>query len=1128
MLFEEFGNPELFGTFTCDDRSAGQVAVARHFGGADANTHYDPVLFTMHWKRQWLRFWKFVTSTRKGREGWCLRKTGGIRAWCWVFELQDRGTPHTHFCLWTKNSIEQMISDDIISCSVPEEPEDRALVLKHQIHNCTSYCIPVGRVKCRFKYPKPPTDLPAHVDDDGRYVLPRKEEDGRVIGYNMDLLRFARVNMDLQYNQGERAKHYMCKYITMKGGPKKVTIVTEKDKRGESSTANNGNCSSNEYISHFHYRSVGVVEAVMDICGWKMHGCSRVDEFLPTELPDNRRRILKRAKDLRILVDDTDIFLDDKWTQYLKRPKSQNGMPDFENMTYPEYFKFFRFGKRKNAPNYVDGRGKHVCRRGLGKEALIRTREIKVTRSEDAFMHLLMLNHPWRTEVESWIGAGMNHETYQSLAVEVLGRDRIEVLANGLLAVLDYGQIYEVVVDDHIINMPRDIEWTEDQKNALDIVRHRLQSKKECLILVTGAAGTGKSTVLDEIHRVAKNERFEPIRLAPSGVAAVNIKGQTLHRWFRLTMSGRQSPEGNSYAIREQLMDIADQGLSPVFLIDEVSMISGDMLGVLSKALQEAVNADSGVPFGGIPIIMFGDFGQLGPVNRSLDRTDWIWNSEIYRRFERIDLIQPCRQSGDVEFKSMLDDIRRGKITSNMASMLMEICDRSLVIPGEAIHLYPFKRDVDKFNLNKLQDLPGEDWYSVAYDNARITKNVDKRRAIESETGLASVLWLKIGARVMCTSNVDVAGGIVNGTTGKVVRFYDQFVVQVREDMTGRIFNIQQECRRTKFDGQERRQFPLVLAWALTIHKCQSLTLDKIVVNLRDVFASGQAYVALSRVRTRYDLFIRNWSAKGLLSVKHAVVTRLTKDSEASRTEDDEELDKQEERDSERGGADVCNVGQNELRLQGWEDFTNSVLDLLYGSGRATSTTRIGSLSRRSSIIDVDNGGDQSMNDGIHSERKDNTNELADADSVLSFSGESDSTELEVRSVSSSLMTSLQEDIAEVGQNEWFMFRENKKRYYDSDSLGSDSIECESSDSDVDAVIISKKNKAKRRRVQHGSSDDTGVSGEGYSDSTGDSDNEVNVSIRESSVVAGKRKFLGEGIDTELSKKARWSTESTD
>lgn len=343
-LFDEFGSPQLFGTFSCDDKSAGQLAVASHFGGPDANTHDDPVLFTMHWKRQWLRFWTFVTSTRKGREGWAMRRTGGIRAWCWVFELQDRGTPHTHFCLWTKNSIEQMISDDIITCSLQEDPEDQALVLKHQIHKCTAYCNPEGRETCRLKYPRPPSNLRVHLDEEGRYVLPRAEGEERVNGYNMDLLRFGRVNMDLQYNEGNRAKYYMCKYVTEQAGPKQVTIVTDKDTADASAArtsssnedrfSNNENRSSKEYITHFHYRSVGVVEAVMDICGWKMHGCSRVDEFLPTELPHNRRRILKRVKDLRNLVNDTDIFLDDKWTQYLKRPRSQEGKHCYCGLVY--------------------------------------------------------------------------------------------------------------------------------------------------------------------------------------------------------------------------------------------------------------------------------------------------------------------------------------------------------------------------------------------------------------------------------------------------------------------------------------------------------------------------------------------------------------------------------------------------------------------------------------------------------------------------------------------------------------------------------------------------------------------------------------------------------------------------
>lgn len=327
-LFDECGSPQLFGTFTCNDRSDGQRAVAKHFGGPEATTHDDPVLFTMHWKRQWLRFWKFVTGTRKDRAGWCMRFTGGIRAWCWVFELQDRGTPHTHFCLWTNNSITKMIEDGIISLSKPEDPEDLALVLKHQIHHCTAYCMPEGRKKCRFKYPRDASDLPAYLDEDDRYVLPRAQGCERVRGYNMDLLRFGRVNMDLQYNHGGWAKYYMSKYTTQQAGPKKVTIVTDKDEYNASSTgmpSSREDRSSKEYITHFHYRSVGVVEAVMDICGWKMHGCSRVDEFLPTELPENRRRILKRAKELRSLVNDTDIFLDDKWTKYLKRPRTEEG-----------------------------------------------------------------------------------------------------------------------------------------------------------------------------------------------------------------------------------------------------------------------------------------------------------------------------------------------------------------------------------------------------------------------------------------------------------------------------------------------------------------------------------------------------------------------------------------------------------------------------------------------------------------------------------------------------------------------------------------------------------------------------------------------------------------------------------
>jgi len=609
---------------------------------------------------------------------------------------------------------------------------------------------------------------------------------------------------------------------------------------------------------------------------------------------------------------------------------------NFENMTFTHFFKHYRYGKTKSRPFYVDKRGVYVTERAFGKEALIRKRDVHSTNSEDAFMHLLMLHHPWRKDVDTWIGAGTEHETYQSLALEHLGREKIGQLADGLLDVLDHPEAYNNPTNQENSDQTEDLQWTDDQEKVFDAVKDSLHDLEGCRILVTGAAGTGKSAVLKELCRIAKDNRHQPIRLAPSGVAAVNIKGQTLHRWFHITkMGGHQGfPNCNSNKIREQLMDIWQEGLRPFFLIDEASMISGTMLTALSTALQHAAYVDSGIAFGGYPVIMFGDFGQLGPINKALDTTDWLWKSDDYQSFQRMDLLQACRQSTDPGFKMMLDDVRRGELTLAMASVILERWNESKILndsnsyPDDAIHLLSYKREVAEINRNKLRDLVGEEWCSVARDNAGITRDKAKREALEAETGLLSILRLKIGARVMCTSNVDVAGGLVNGTTGVVTNIYGKNVVQIRTDEGGKIFNIRPEIRLTRNNGQERRQIPLVLAWAMTIHKCQSLTLHKAVVHLRKVFASGQAYVALSRVRTRDDLFINGWSLSGLLKVRHAVRTRLTKESEKARTAIDDKIDEMEEREADDSRIEVegSNHGRETHiveRTSRWEDIRN-------------------------------------------------------------------------------------------------------------------------------------------------------------------------------------------------------------
>lgn len=311
-LFDKFGTPELFGTYSCDDQDEGQIKVASYFHGDGSPTHKDPVLFVGHWRRSWLKFFEFV------RDRWATVFVGGLRAWCWVLEVQDRGTPHTHFCLWTGSTIEELMSREVISCRSSVKDKDQTeLIMRHQVHKCGSYCMGEYRDGCRFGYPFMPSERATYFDEEKkRFVYQRGPNDCRINGYNIEMLRFARVNMDLQYNQGSEVKRYMCKYITKQAAIHKATIAQDRNQ-----SMDDRHIVSDAYVKNFHYRSVSVTEAVMDICGWTMAGVSHSVVYLPTDAPDKRHLLLKRTHDLaKLRDDDTNIYLPCKWTKYLERP----------------------------------------------------------------------------------------------------------------------------------------------------------------------------------------------------------------------------------------------------------------------------------------------------------------------------------------------------------------------------------------------------------------------------------------------------------------------------------------------------------------------------------------------------------------------------------------------------------------------------------------------------------------------------------------------------------------------------------------------------------------------------------------------------------------------------------------
>lgn len=591
-------------------------------------------------------------------------------------------------------------------------------------------------------------------------------------------------------------------------------------------------------------------------------------------------------------------------------------------MTYKKYYEQFNYVTVQNRMRMFKDerrpRGRDVCQRR--DQAITRTRTLNVTKSEDAFMHLLMLHWPVRKDIDKWFTIENHCSTFQALAVSKLGRRKILSLAPGLLVVIDFGTLPQVPAEpDSLLDK---ILLTVDQQTIYDEIKRRLLDHNEaCRVLVTGAAGTGKSILLKIVSEFSRRNGYHPVVLAPSGVAAVNVRGETIHRWFRFSRMGNGSYfVGNQYSVREQLVDIVVKGLRPLLLVDEVSMISGTLLSSMERTLSGATHI-TGQVFGGIAMVFFGDFGQLGPINRSQKAIDWFWKSEFYKEFTRFDLITSCRQNTDKGFKKFLDGVRKGHLSRSNFKVLVDIAGNGGQgtggIPPEAIKLMTHRWQVETINKKCLDSLSGELWTSFAQDDGGYIKDQSISGNIASETGLLSILHLKVGAMVMCTSNIDVAHGLVNGTVGKVMCIHEGDIIEI-ETVQGQRFRVGKEYRTTGRGNHERYQLPLLLSWAITIHKAQSLTLGKVAVALKSIFSTGQAYVALSRVRSRADLFILDLDLKKMLKVAHAVKVRLTKEDEEGVGIEDEVLEAIEDEIDEEG---VENALKNLRESKGIVDF---------------------------------------------------------------------------------------------------------------------------------------------------------------------------------------------------------------
>lgn len=378
------------------------------------------------------------------------------------------------------------------------------------------------------------------------------------------------------------------------------------------------------------------------------------------------------------------------------------------------------------------------------------------------------------------------------------------------------------------------------QKEAFEIL------KMGHNVFITGAAGSGKTHLLNQYIKYLRDNGAEVGITASTGIAATHIGGMTIHAWSgigvrdRLTEYDLDDLDSRSY-LRKRIET------AKVLIIDEISMLHHFRLDMIEQAIRTLKRRDE--PFGGLQVILCGDFFQLPPVARIGESpARFSYHSDTWRNMnlKYCYLEEQFRQS-DSEYLQILNAVRGNSVSNKVVELLKTRLNKKTEIKVEPTRLYSHNANVDAENERELAKIKGE-----VFEYQMQTRGRDKLVETLKKSCLApATLRLKAGARVMFVKN-NYEKGFVNGTLGIVAGLSEYGGVRVRV-ANGRVI----EAPRVKWlieDGgrilAELEQYPLRLAWAITIHKSQGMSLDAADIDLSGSFERGMGYVALSRVRS--------------------------------------------------------------------------------------------------------------------------------------------------------------------------------------------------------------------------------------------------------------------------------------
>lgn len=403
------------------------------------------------------------------------------------------------------------------------------------------------------------------------------------------------------------------------------------------------------------------------------------------------------------------------------------------------------------------------------------------------------------------------------------------------------------------------LELNEDFRYTLDVIE-----KSRRNVFITGRAGTGKSTLLQLFRNTT---RKKTVVLAPTGVAALNVKGQTIHSFFNFPGKPLHRKDIKRRRNHKLYKNIE------VMIIDEISMVRADMLDNIDYFLR--INRDNVIdPFGGVQMIFIGDLFQLPPIVsseaekalfESFYDTPYFFSAQVYGtdfQMETIELRKTYRQESR-HFLRLLEAVRLNQIDYDDLEDLNDRYDPNFQSEDFYITLSPRNAVVDQINQKALRKILDPEMTFLATINGNFNPKLFPA---------PPALQLKVGAQVMFVKN-DPKRKFVNGTIGKVLRLDTDNIRVLVSDKNGErhidVEKLEWEIQRYKVDKDDEtkiesetlgtfKQYPLKLAWGITIHKSQGKTFDKVIIDLgRGAFEHGQTYVALSRCRTLEGIVLK-------------------------------------------------------------------------------------------------------------------------------------------------------------------------------------------------------------------------------------------------------------------------------